>query len=165
VRQIADVVLLDMPYTFDDLYFEALSVVDQVVLVARPTGVSIEALKVVSEAVGLSAVGATQHLVINCYGPRAEEFTETELSTALVAERIWTIANDPDAFEVAMNHGRTLHQESPRSRAWPGIVALANQLIGLHEPTSSKPAAFWPTWSADLFRKAPRVADVAPTHR
>ena len=33
VRQMAEVVVLDLPYTFDDLYFEALSVADQIVLV------------------------------------------------------------------------------------------------------------------------------------
>jgi pilus assembly protein CpaE len=161
VRQMAQVVVLDMPYTFDDLYFEALSVADQVVLVARPTPPSIGALKVVSEAVAHKAIGATQHLVINCYGPRAEEFTETQLRTALAGERIWTIANDPEAFEAAVNNGRPLHQESPRSRALPGIMALASQLIGLDGPMAPNRAVSWPTWVADLFRKAPPVCDPA----
>ncbi len=70
VRQMAEVVVLDLPYTFDDLYFEALSVADQIVLVARPTPPSMQALKVVSEAAAHNALGATQHLVINCYGSR-----------------------------------------------------------------------------------------------
>ena len=102
-----------------------------------------------------------QHLVINCYGPRAEEFTETQLRTALAAERIWTIADDPEGFEAAVNRGRPLHQESPRSRAWPGITALASQLTGLDGPIAPKRAASWPTWVADLFRKAPLVSDAA----
>ena len=159
VRQMAEVVVLDLPYTFDDLYFEALSVADQVVLVARASPPSIQALKVVAEAVARKALGATQHLVINCYGPQAEEFTKAQLRTALAAERIWTIADDPEAFEAAVNHCRPLHQGSPRSRAWPAITALAGQLTGLDEPTAPKRAVSWPTWVADLFRTTTPVCD------
>src|SRR4029077_7585452 len=159
VRQMADVVVLDMPYTFDDLYFEALTVADQIVLVARPSPPSILALKVISEAVAQKALGAAQNLVINCYGPRAEEFSEVQLRKALAAERIWTIANDPESFEAAVNNGRLLHQVSPRSRAWTGITALANQLTGLDPLAPGPPALSWPTWVANLFRGAPQVPD------
>jgi pilus assembly protein CpaE len=163
LRQMADVVILDMPYTFDELYFEALSAADQVVLVARPSPPSIRALKVISEAVTKRALGATQHLVINRFGPRATEFTEAQLRSALAVERIWTIANDPEAFEAAVNTGRPLHQGSPKSRAWPGITALANRLSGLDEPMAPKPPAFWPAWVGDLFRKAPHGLDTSRT--
>jgi pilus assembly protein CpaE len=165
VRQMAEVVILDMPYTFDDLYFDSLYLADEVVMVAQPTPPSIGALKVVSEAVAQRAIGATQHLVINCYGPRAKEFTETQLRTALAAERIWTIANDPAAFEAAVNIGQPLHQKSPTSRAWPGITALARDLIGLDESIAPKRAASWPSRVTELFRRAPPVCDPAlPIH-
>jgi Flp pilus assembly CpaE family ATPase len=160
-----DVVVLDMPYTFDDLYFEALSIADQVVLVARPNSPSIGALKVVSEAVAQRALGGTQNLVINCYGPREEEFTEVQLRTALATERIWTIANDPEAFEAAAISARPLHENSPRSRAWPGIMALASHLIGPDQPFTPRPAPSWPTWVADLFRKSPPARHSTPATR
>ena len=165
VRQMAEVVVLDMPYTLDDLYFEALSAADQVVLVARPNPPSILALKVLCEAVAQRTLGATQSLVINCYGPRAEELTESQLRKTLSAERIWTIASDPEAFEAAVNNGRPLHQESPRSRAWPGIAALACQLVGVLEPMIPKRAESWPAWVANLFRRAPQVSEPVLTTR
>ena len=65
---------------------------------------------------------------------------------------IWTIANDPEAFEAAANNGRPLHQESPKSRAWPEISALARKLTGMAEPPPSKRTISWPAWVADLFR-------------
>jgi pilus assembly protein CpaE len=154
IRQMAEVVILDLPYTLDDLYFEALTTADQIVLVARPTPPSILALKIISEAVAQKAVGATQHIVFNCYGPRAEEFSEAELRTALAAERIWTVADDPESFVAAVDQGRPLHQEAPRSIAWPGILALARQLTGVQVPVAVKGPAFWPAWVSDLFRTA-----------
>jgi Flp pilus assembly CpaE family ATPase len=162
VRQMVEVVVLDMPYTFDDLYFEALSVADQIVLVARSSSPSVWALKVVAEAVAQRALGVTQHLVINRYGPQEEEFTTAELSKALSAQRIWTIANDPKAFEAAMKNGRSLRQESKGLGAWTGIAALANHIIlGTKIPIAPKRTASWSTWVAALFRRAPPVANTA----
>jgi pilus assembly protein CpaE len=159
VRQMAEVVVLDMPYTFDDLYFDVLSVADQVVLVARPNPPSLQALKVVSEAVAQRALGASQHLAINCFGPRAKDFTEIQLCKALATEQIWTIASDPNAFEAAVDSGRPLHEGTPRSPAWSGIMALASKLTGVREPISPKQKAFLPSWVTDLFRKVPPVRD------
>jgi len=165
VRQMAEVVVLDMPYTFDDLYFDVLSVSDQVVLVARPNPPSLQALKVLSEAVAQRALGATKHLAINCYGPRAKEFTESQLCEVLATERVWTIASDPKGFDAAVDSGRPLHEGSPGSPAWPGITALASKLTGLEAPVVLNRKAFLPNWMVDLFGKVSPARDPAVAAR
>ena len=157
LRQMVEVVVLDMPYTFDQQYFEILSIVDQVVMVARPTPPSLQALKVVAQTAAERAVGATQHLAINCYGPRGKEFSELQICKALGTEKVWTIANDPEAFETSLDTGKPLHQGSPGSPAWAGIRALARKLTGLEEEVSPKQSSYLPNWVSHLFHKVSPV--------
>jgi pilus assembly protein CpaE len=158
-RRMVEVVILDLPYTFDELYFEALSTADLVVLVARQSPPSLQALKVVSEAVAQRVLGARQYLVINGYGPQTEDFTEEQLCATFAVGRIWTIPHDPVAFKAAENSGRPLHRQSPQSRAWPAIAALASELTGLDQPVAPQRKPAWLSWLLDRFKRAPPAGD------
>ena len=68
-RQLADVVIFDMPYLQDDVYFQVLAGMDHVVLVADQNVPSLHALMLCREAIQGHRVSAHRHLVINRYRP------------------------------------------------------------------------------------------------
>ena len=63
LKLIADVVVLDVPCTYDDIYFETLAAANQAILIGEQKLPSIRALKMVREAIGRP--GGTEHLVLN----------------------------------------------------------------------------------------------------
>lgn len=152
-KAVADVIVLDVPCTYDDLYFETLLSADQVVLVGEQKVPSVRALKLVRDTLGPDHTGM-QQVVINRYDPRVEGFTAGDLEKLLGVPRLWTVANDYAAVMTAVNHGRALRLEAPTSRALADIDALARTLLGLGE--EPQPGA-GPSSGKGLFGRLARV--------
>src|SRR5262249_11878634 len=65
--EIADVVILDVPSTYDDLFFGVFSHVGHAVLIGEQKVPSIRALKLIHEAMGREQTGQAESVVINRY--------------------------------------------------------------------------------------------------
>jgi pilus assembly protein CpaE len=127
-KQLAAVVVLDLPCSYDDLYFETLATANHVVLVGEQKVPSVRALKLVQETLQREAGQCKQHLVINRYDPKVSGFDADRLQRLLQVPRLHTIADDPEAVTAAVNNGRPLRLEAPQAGALADIDALADLL-------------------------------------
>jgi pilus assembly protein CpaE len=146
-RRLAQVVVLDMPYTYDDTYFRTLAAADAVVLVAEQTVPAVHALKTLRDTLQQGEGFGTVYPVINRYDTRREEFTVERLKELLGVAELYTIADDPARCAAAVNSGRLLRQAAPRSRALADISGLTDVLLGRRRHPSKC------GWSVSAFLK------------
>jgi pilus assembly protein CpaE len=130
-KQLADVVVLDVPCTLDSLYFETLAAANQIVLVGEQKIPSVRNLQMVRSTLQRDYSVKMQYVVINRYDSRIQEFSEKQLSQILNVPKLVTIANDYASVISAVNHGRLLRLEAPNSRVVRDIAALARLLLNV----------------------------------
>lgn len=129
IRQLASVIVVDMPQTFDLNYFDFLMGVDKVVVVFEQKVSSIRGAQMILEALEGHGCTATPHLVINRYHESARAFSADRILKLLNVNRMVGVTNDRAAAFMAETNGRTLRQQNPRSRALADIRELSNQLM------------------------------------
>ncbi|HMP02283.1 MAG TPA: AAA family ATPase [Gemmatales bacterium] len=125
LQQICDVVVLDVPCTYDSLYFETLAAADRVVLVAEQKVPSIRSMQIISN----NLLHKKPFLLLNRYDANVKGFGVTRLKELLQVSDLLTIQNDYEAVSNAINHGKPLRQEAPRSRVLQDLDALAQRLL------------------------------------
>lgn len=132
-RRIGNVVVLDLPCTFDKHYFDTLSAVDQVVLVAEQKLPSIRAMQSVIEMLqretGYYTQHLVKHLVINRYNSSVKKFTVKDLLPLMGAPSLLTVANDSKAVMGAVNNGRPLRLENAKSKTLADIETLVKAIL------------------------------------
>jgi pilus assembly protein CpaE len=130
-KQLADVVILDLPISHADGRLEAFSATNQVLLVAEQTVPSLRALASARTLFSEEEGVARQTLVINRYDPNKEGFSVTHLQRLMRTPQLMTIANDYNNVSNAINEGRPLRRQSPTSRVVADIHKLASMLVSL----------------------------------
>jgi pilus assembly protein CpaE len=130
MKPMCDVILIDLPCTYDDFYFEILAGAAQIVLVGEQIVPSIRALKLVREMVGRDESCGTECVVINRFDKNARNFSTQLLMRILGVPTLHTIMQDAPAFGKAMDLGCTLRMGAPRSLVLAEIDSLARQLMG-----------------------------------
>jgi pilus assembly protein CpaE len=133
LKQLADVVVLDVPCTFDDAYFDFLRGADQVVLVGEQRIPAIRNVQLVLETLGHKEAEGKQHLVLNRYDPRLQGFTAADLEKLLHLPRVLTIANDAARVTAALNQGLPLQKAAPHSPVLADVKSLTRILFNLDE--------------------------------
>ena len=141
VKQLADVVVLDLPANHSDRHLETFAATDQVVLVAEQAVPSLRALTYVRERLSEDEGFRRQTLVINRYNANQEGFNVTHLRQLLRTPQLVTIASDYPAVSASHNEGRPLRQQAARSRVLADIDRLAAMLVstGPEAPSAEQP--------------------------
>jgi pilus assembly protein CpaE len=129
-RHLASTVLVDMPYSTDDVYFGVLGLVDYVVLIAEQRVPSIHALAVVRDALERRGIGARQILVVNRYDAALPKLDVKNLCKLLQVPMLETVRNDYLAVAGAQNNGWPLRREAPRSPVLQDLGRLSATLMG-----------------------------------
>jgi pilus assembly protein CpaE len=142
LRQLADVIIIDVPCTYDDLYFETLSTAAHAILVGEQKLPSVRALKLVRESLAPNP-GRQDHVVINRFEPRDKDFAADRLLKPLGVPHFATIARDDAPMQAAMLNGCVLRLVAPRSQALADIVALAGSLLHRRESPAAPPSVGW----------------------
>jgi pilus assembly protein CpaE len=137
LKQIADVVVLDLPCTYDDIYFDTLAAATEIVLVGEQKLTSIRAMKMVREAIDRSP--GTEHLVINRYDPKNKAFMIDRLLKPLGVPALHKVVRDDLAMTAAMGEASTLRAASPRSAALADVVSLTDLIFGPGTRARNKP--------------------------
>jgi len=137
MKPLCDVILLDIPCTYDNLYFEVLAGADQIVLVGEPKVPSIRALKLVHEMVDRDESGETEHLVINRFDDKTGSLPTSLLVRILGVPRLQTIMQDVPAYGESVNRGCTLRLAAPHSHCLAEIGALAKVLLKGEAPAKT----------------------------
>jgi pilus assembly protein CpaE len=129
VRSMADVIVLDVPCTYDDFQFEIIGNARQVVLVGEQSITSVRTLKLILDALATGAGGPNCQVVMNRYNPAVDGLSARELQRVLGQARIYTIPDDRLAVLEAANEGKLLRQMNPRSPVLAAIDGLVDSLL------------------------------------
>lgn len=130
LRRLAQVVILDM-HTFDEAYFQMMAAADRIVLIGEQKVPSVHALKTVRDELQKIDGAAPQLLVINRYNA-ASDLTLNHVQELLGVSRMFSVTNDWSSVGSAIDKGRLLSQENPKSRALADIDTIADTLLGTH---------------------------------
>jgi pilus assembly protein CpaE len=137
LRQMADVIILDVPCTYDATYFDTLQGADQVLLVGEQKVPSIRSLQMVHGSLG----DKPHHLLLNRYDANLPGFGVDRLKQMLRADELLTIASDYAAVSSAVNQGLPLRLKESRSRVLDDFVALADILVPAEAQPDGKKVA------------------------
>lgn len=136
LRQLAQVVILDVPSGLDEAQLSALDTADEVVLVADQT---LPSLQLTVEALQLGIRTHSPRVVINRYDPKIRGVDDQGMKKALSIKELWTVALDHEAIVGSVNCGQPLRLVYPKSKALADIDMLAQELIGV-DKTNNAPA-------------------------
>jgi pilus assembly protein CpaE len=139
LQQIADIVVLDVPCTYDDVYFEVLTGASTAILVGEQTLPSIRALKMVREQIGRGSGTASELVVINKFDPKNRGFAVDRLLNPLGVTSVVTISRDDTAMRSAIDSGCALRLAAPKSPALADIGALTDALMIAPASARAKP--------------------------
>lgn len=127
-RQMADIVVLDLPATFDDVYFSTASQASEVLLVGEQTVASVRALKMAQSTLLRRGAIGQKRLVINQFDPSRSGFTARDLERTFAPSPIFKVHFDRAVIN-AENEGEPLPRSAPRCRALADIDALATAVV------------------------------------
>jgi pilus assembly protein CpaE len=145
-KQLSDVIVVDGRYAYETIDFEALTQVQQLVLVAQPTVPSLCAIRMLIDALAQQQCLAQQFVVINRFLPNVKEFSIRSLEDVLGIPQVFPVANDYDAFKTAESSGLTLRKAAPHSPALADITTLARVLLGMPAAPNSVGGCFLNAW-------------------
>jgi pilus assembly protein CpaE len=130
LRRQADVVVLDLSLAFEDSHQELARRADQVLLVTAQQIPALQGLRVFAE--GLARHNPTGRIVsvVNRFDPGLPGFTATRIRETFGLPEVWTVAEDSLNCRAAINEGKPLRQESPRSPAVRDMDRLLHALFG-----------------------------------
>jgi len=138
LRKLADVTVLDMPGTFDDLEFQVLAVCDKVIVVGTQSVPSLRSLKLFCESLPEERLVHSLWIVLNRYNPRIKGFTCDEIKEMLGVARVLTIANDFQAANLSVNKGGPLRQVCPGTPILRDLEVLIDDVMGLNKSQSKR---------------------------
>jgi Flp pilus assembly CpaE family ATPase len=131
LKKLADVTILDMPGTFDDLEFQVLKACDQIIVVGTQNVPSVRALKLFCGSLPEERLHHSLRVVINRYSPSVKGFTRKDFEQMLGAPHVLTVANDFQAVNLSVNKGRPLRHVAPGTAILHDLDALIHELMGL----------------------------------
>lgn len=146
-QRLANVVILDVPCTYNEMQFEILARSDKVILIGEQTIPSIRSVKLVRDMFSQRHVETELFIVINKYNAKLEGFTAIDLQKILNVPKINTITADPTGLLAAANHGKPLRQVAPNSPVLGDITKLTDQLLGV------APVDYSPTNKSGIFNR------------
>jgi Flp pilus assembly CpaE family ATPase len=135
-KQLADTIVVDGRYNYEELDFEFVSKVDQLVLVSKPTIMSLYSLRMMLDQLEERQCMAEQFVAINHFDRTAGDFSIRRIQEVLRVSKIFTVATDGPAYQLAETAGQTLRRAAPRSRACKDITKLAKAMLGMPDEPS-----------------------------
>ncbi len=122
--RLAEVVILDVPCTFDELYFKTLAAADKFVLVTEQKVSSIRGVQMVCEALP----NTPELVIVNFYDPKVQGLGSDRLKALVKCPNMAMVAYDP-LVRNAGDIGKPLRLVAPRSRALADVRKLMEKLI------------------------------------
>lgn len=122
-RGLAPRLLLDVPSTYDDLYFRSLAIADRIVIVADQTVTAIRAVQMICNTLSQRR----PLVVVNRYSSKHSCVNVDRIRELLPGCDVCAIRDDPAVVQ-SMNQGKPLRLFSPRSPVLNDIRALIDAL-------------------------------------
>ena len=162
-QRVAEVLVIDVPWTGDEQFLQTLSMANHLVLVAEQNLPSLRSLRLVLDMLNRSnlmtaAGGLSVELVVNRYNPRSKDFPLDRVKEVLESENLSTIANDYPAMNASVNRGVPLRLGRRASKALADIETLTRKLFGTPEESAATAATTTKKQSSwNLFGKLANV--------
>lgn len=131
LRQLAQVVILDVPSTLDDAQMAILNLADEVVLVTDHT---IPSIHMSAEALRFGIRAHSPWVIVNRFDSKIVGLDVNHIKNVLSIDSLRTITLDHDAVNGSINRGQPLRLCYPKSKALADIHALAKDLLNLKQP-------------------------------
>jgi pilus assembly protein CpaE len=122
-RHLATWLVLDLPSTYDDLFFRSLTAADQIVVVADQSVAAIRSVQMLCDSLGKRR----PIVVINRYNSKSSGLSVDRMQKFLPGCEICTVTHDPAVGE-SMNCGQPLGAYASRSPVLADIDALVKLL-------------------------------------
>ncbi len=135
--QLAETVVVDARYNFDEVDFEFVSKVQHVVLVAKPTVPSLHSLRILLELLAQRPFVGKRYVVINQFDESEKTISKRSIEAHLKVPEVFLVAADPTAVGIAESTCQTLRQSGRRSQTLNDITALARMILEL--PAEKEP--------------------------
>lgn len=133
-REAGEVVVVDLPCTFDDLHFEMLWAANQVVLVGDQSLPAVRTMRMILDAAARTKTSKRVHIVLNKYDPGIESLTASKISETLGGVDVLTVPNDYATVMQSANEGRLLRDYAPDSPVLASVRTLARGIMGEPRP-------------------------------
>jgi pilus assembly protein CpaE len=148
LQRLANVLVLDVPWTGDDHFLQILSTVNHVVLVAEQNLPSLRSLRLVLDMLNRSNLKATPgglsvEVVVNRYDARSKDFPLARVKEVLDVPELVTVANDYPSVNASVNRGMPLRLGAPNSKALADITTLTRKLFGAIEAPPAAKSGGW----------------------
>ncbi|NBO91579.1 MAG: response regulator [Planctomycetia bacterium] len=162
-RGIASVVVIDLPCTFDAVFFETLARVDRVVLVGVQRVASLRTMKLIREILVREEGQPEPLLVVNRYEPTIPGLEIPRISQLLRSPPPLTIADDFPSLMAAAKHGRSLRDAASGSPILADVHRLKSLLLsdGSRLPSSKNPVYSQPASSGPRRLRVLHIEDDA----
>jgi Flp pilus assembly CpaE family ATPase len=128
--QLARTVVVDARHHFEEVDLDFAAKSQHVVLVAKPTILSLHSMRTLLEALLRRGSAGKHYVVINQYVASAEAISRHTIEGHLNEHEVFLVASDP-AIQNAENSGRLLRKSAPESEALHDISALARTILGM----------------------------------
>ncbi|RUL82326.1 PAS domain S-box protein [Tautonia sociabilis] len=120
-----DLIILDVPCTYDERYFETLTTANHSILIGEQTLSSVRALKLVHESLEGARGGSEPHVIaINRYDPKNSVFSVGRLLGPIGVPSLSTIACDVAAASAALHKGCPVRLVAPRSPLVADVASI-----------------------------------------
>jgi pilus assembly protein CpaE len=141
VRQVAPVVIIDVPHVWTPWVKQVLTTADEIIVTTTPDLASLRNGKSIYDMLNQSRPNDKPlKFVLNQVGiPRRPEIPAKDFAEAMGAEPVLTMPFDPQTFATASNNGQTVGELNPQSRAAQGFRELAQVLTGREPKVEAKP--------------------------
>ncbi|SEP18742.1 pilus assembly protein CpaE [Salinihabitans flavidus] len=125
-------VVLDLPHDWSLGSLDALTLADEVIVVASPDLPNLRNARAIMERLrALRPNDAPTQVVLNtCRMPRRKEIPADKFAKGIDVLTCATITFDPATFGAAATDGRTIREQAPRSKAQGSVRDLAQSLTG-----------------------------------
>jgi Flp pilus assembly CpaE family ATPase len=128
--QLARTVVVDARHHFEEVDLDFAAKSQHVVLVAKPTILSLHSMRTLLEALLRRGSVGKHYVVINQYIASADAISRHTIEGHLNEHEVFLVASDP-AIQSAENSGRLLRKSAPESEALRDISALARTILGM----------------------------------
>jgi Flp pilus assembly CpaE family ATPase len=136
--QLARTVVVDARHHFEEVDLDFAAKSQHVVLVAKPTILSLHSMRTLLEALLRRGSVGKHYVVINQYVASAEAISRHTIEGHLNEHEVFLVASDP-AIQSAESSGRLLRKSAPESEALRDITTLARAILGLPPEQPARP--------------------------
>ncbi|MGD9637494.1 MAG: AAA family ATPase [Alphaproteobacteria bacterium] len=131
LRQMADIVILDLPHNYEAWIYQTLIDSDEAVIVATPDLTSFRNIKNIKDIIDKTREKKPFKLVFNQYDSnRKTQLSEKDFSETLGVQPLMTMPYVPDVFGEANNNGQMICEMDPNNDTSLLLKELTSKISG-----------------------------------